>query len=73
MTGPADVVYVAPARRLLGDLHIPAGETPPATRCGEPMGEDELWQEIERQPGDKVCPGCEGRTVQPQVRGEGLW
>lgn len=64
--------YVAPARWPLTVLHlrnpsVPAMADGPqrdategVTQCGEVMKASDLWQLVEREPGDRVCPGCRG-------------
>lgn len=36
------------------------------TKCGEPMLSAELWQMVERLPGDVVCPRCAGEPAAEQ-------
>jgi hypothetical protein len=75
--GPRAMTYVAPASRVLTDLHIPepgyeadqaAGATP-VTLCGEPIAEAGLWREVERRDGDQLCARCAGEPT----REPGLW
>ncbi len=67
--------YAAPAR-VLTELHIPedpaelaAACLEPVTRCGLAMNPEEMWTEVDRRPGDRVCAGCSG---EPE-REPGLW
>ena len=70
-------VYVAPAARPLTELHIPedgwlvdlAAGVMPSTRCGLPMAPDELWVEVPKRRGDRVCRECGGELV----AAPGLW
>lgn len=49
--------YTAPAAKVLTVLHI-AGEDG-RTVCGIDMEPGDLWQPVERQPGDQVHQACE--------------
>lgn len=72
--------YVAPAHKVLTELHradptIPPVTTGPdpssgATVCGRQMLTEGNWIEVERRPGDRICAGCEGRA-EPEM--EPLW
>jgi hypothetical protein len=71
----SDPEYVAPARWAFTVLHLkdpgvpsrPGGPAQEAaegmTRCGELMKASDLWQLVEREPGDRVCPGCLGEDL----------
>lgn len=67
--------YVAPARFVLTVLHVkdPAAPSRPgnpgqeaaegSTRCGLLLLASELWQMVEREPGDRVCERCLGEDL----------
>ena len=79
------MTYVAPATKILTELHKADPEAPKGnaknsltgqpeaydgvTVCGLQMWTGGLWREVERRDGDRVCPGCVGVAVPEQ----GLW
>lgn len=70
------MTYVAPAAKILTELHIPedpaelaAACLEPVTVCGLAMDESELWRPVERAEGDRVCAECAGVAVAEP----GLW
>jgi hypothetical protein len=67
--------YVAPARRVLDQLHITdapgivARGVQPGTvlRCGVVVEADDLWWPVDRRDSDKICAGCEGKPAPVQT------
>lgn len=50
------MTLVAPARYALTRAHIRRDAA--RTLCGQPLAEDELWQELPADPGVPVCAAC---------------
>jgi len=63
--------YVAPARRALSVLHVAEPGAGPVTVCGLLMRIDELWREVERRPGERVCLRCAGEVAETVVAVQG--
>jgi len=55
-------VYVAPAARVLTELHRPAADGT-QTVCALPFDEGELWVPVECREGDRVCWVCEAEAL----------
>jgi hypothetical protein len=74
-------VYVAPAHKVLTELHradpgIPPVTTGPdpttgATVCGLQMLAVDCWLPVEKRDTDSVCGPCDGRA--PAITEEGLF
>ena len=63
--------YVAPYTRVFTVAHIAAdGTSPPATRCGQPLSDGEIWLPVTLLPGERICPECEAGTQPEQA---GMW
>jgi len=63
--------YVAPASRALTELHVADDGDGRFTVCGLIMRIGELWREVERRPGDRVCLRCASATAETVVAVQG--
>lgn len=59
--------HVAPATRILTVVHLRDDHAnPPATRCGQPMAEHELWLPVSPAVCDTICRQCQTGTIPEQ-------